>query len=81
MDGNHKMIRWRLIIHAGVDGFSRLITYIKCANNNLASTVLEEFLKGAQFMAYPIQLEQTVVVKMLMFGDACYQHTKIHLVF
>ena len=23
IDGNHKMIRWRLVIHAGVDGFTR----------------------------------------------------------
>ncbi len=23
VDGNHKMIRWRLVIHAGIDGFSR----------------------------------------------------------
>lgn len=22
IDGNHKMTRWRLVVHAGVDGFS-----------------------------------------------------------
>ena len=53
LDGNHKMIRWRLVIHAGVDGFSRLITYIRCANNNLASTVLQEFLKGISIYGIP----------------------------
>ena len=26
--GNHKLIRYRLVIHAAIDGFSRLITYI-----------------------------------------------------
>ena len=46
LDGNHKLIRWRLVIHASANGYSRLITYIKCANKNLASTVLGEFLKG-----------------------------------
>lgn len=56
LDGNHKMIRWRLVIHAGVDGFSRLITYIKCSNNNLASTVLEEFLKGVSTYGLPCSI-------------------------
>lgn len=53
VDGNHKMIRWRMIIHAGVDGFSRLITFIRCANNNLASTVLESFLQGVSTYGLP----------------------------
>lgn len=46
IDGNHKMIRWRLVIHAGVDGFSRVVVYIKCANNNCAPTVFDSFLEG-----------------------------------
>ena len=29
VDGNHKMIRWRLGIHAGTDGFSQSVVYIK----------------------------------------------------
>ena len=46
IDGNHKMIRWRLVIHGGVDGFSRCVVYVKCANNNCASTVFDAFLEG-----------------------------------
>ena len=53
LDGNHKMIRWRLIIHAAVDGFSRCITYIKCSNNNCANTVLEAFLEGISVFGLP----------------------------
>ena len=46
LDGNHKLIRWQLVIHAGIDGFSHLITYIKCANNNLAwSHILPHMLR------------------------------------
>ena len=33
-----------LVVHAGVDGFSRTIVYIMCANNNKATTVLEAFV-------------------------------------
>ena len=43
IDGNHKMIYWRLVVHACVDGFSRMVIYAFCANNNRAETVLELF--------------------------------------
>ena len=38
MDSHHKLIRWRFITHAAVDGFSRTIVYIKCTNNNKSET-------------------------------------------
>ena len=46
IDENHKMIRWRLVVHAGVDEFSRLLVYIKCAKNNAATTVFDAFSEG-----------------------------------
>ena len=39
-DGNHKLVRWRLVVHGGIDGFSRLVTYLHCSNNNRSETVL-----------------------------------------
>ena len=53
IDGNHKMIRWRLVVHAGVDGFSRSVVFIKCANNNCASTVLDAFTNGESTYGTP----------------------------
>ena len=44
IDGNHKLIRCRLVINACIDGFSRLVVYLRCANNNRALTVLVFFL-------------------------------------
>ena len=26
IDGNHKLIRWRFVVHRGIDGYSRMIT-------------------------------------------------------
>ena len=43
VDGNHKLIRWRFVIHGGIDGFSRTIVYLCCATNNKANTVLSCF--------------------------------------
>ncbi len=43
IDGHHKLIRWRFVIHGAVDGFSRTIVYLNCSDNNRAETVLSLF--------------------------------------
>ena len=48
MDGCHKLIKYRFVVHAAIDGYSRYIPFIKCSNNNKASTVLKEFKKGCK---------------------------------
>ena len=53
IDGHHKLIRWRLVIHAAIDGFSRTITYIRCADNNRAQTVLELFREAVSTFGLP----------------------------
>ena len=47
-DGHHKLVRWKFVTHAGIDGYSRLIVYVKCSTNNRASTVYELFLAAIQ---------------------------------
>ena len=53
VDGYHKLIRWRLVIHGGIDGYSRLITYLKVAPNNLATTALNAFLQAVREFGLP----------------------------
>ena len=53
IDGHHKLIRWRFVTHAGIDGFSRTITYIKCSTNNCADTVLSVFSRATQLYGLP----------------------------
>lgn len=53
LDGHHKLIRWKLVIHGAIDGYSRTITYLKCADNNRASTVLSEFVEAAHIHGLP----------------------------
>ena len=45
IDGCHKLIRWCLVIHGGIDGFSRLIVY-KVSPNNRAETVFNVFIEA-----------------------------------
>ena len=53
VDGHHKLIRWRLVTHGGIDGYSRMIVYLKCSNNNSGSTVLENFQKAVHHFGLP----------------------------
>ena len=53
VDGNHKLIRWRIIVHGGIDGFSRVVTYLQAATNNTSQTALSAFLKGVASYGLP----------------------------
>ena len=45
--------RWRIVIHGGVDGYSRLIVFLRCATNNRASTVLDVFQSATRRHGIP----------------------------
>ncbi|KAJ8310421.1 hypothetical protein KUTeg_012286 [Tegillarca granosa] len=53
VDTNHKLIRWNFIVAGGIDGFSRLITYLFCLDNNKSETVLECFRHGISRFGLP----------------------------
>ncbi|KAA0706219.1 hypothetical protein E1301_Tti016287 [Triplophysa tibetana] len=53
IDGNHKLIRWRFVIHGAIDGFSRLIVYLNAATNNKATTVLDAFVRAVSQFGLP----------------------------
>ncbi|KAK7162201.1 hypothetical protein R3I94_004754 [Phoxinus phoxinus] len=53
MDGNMRLIRWGLVIHGAIDGYSRLITYLNCNTDNRAATVLTQFLKATCVYGLP----------------------------
>uniref|UniRef100_A0A9J7YC19 Integrase catalytic domain-containing protein n=1 Tax=Cyprinus carpio carpio TaxID=630221 RepID=A0A9J7YC19_CYPCA len=53
IDGNHRLIKWRIVIHGGIDGFSRKIMYLKASTNNQAATVLEGFLEAVEQFGLP----------------------------
>ena len=52
-DGQHKLVRWRLITQGGVDGYSRLIVYLHCSSGNKASTVYKLFLSAVEENGLP----------------------------
>ena len=46
-------MRWRFVTHCAIDGYSRLVLFIKCSTNNRASTVYDSFLPAVQQYGLP----------------------------
>ncbi len=53
IDGLHCLIRWKIVIHGGIDGFSRRVVYLHASGNNRAETVLEQFRKAVRECGWP----------------------------
>ncbi|GBE86435.1 predicted protein [Sparassis crispa] len=52
-DGQHGLIRFKIVIHCFIDGKSRLITGIRASNNNRSNTVLDLFLDSLHVHGTP----------------------------
>src|SRR6266542_3056461 len=46
IDGNHKLIRWKFVVHGGIDGYSRKVMYLHCSTNNWSDTVTLLFVQA-----------------------------------
>ena len=82
IDGHHSLIRLRLVVHGGVDGFSRMITFLAASTNNKATTVYDLFMKGTQEFGTPSRVrsdkggENTLVCHFMISqrGPGCGSH-------
>ena len=53
IDGHHKLVRWRIVVHGGIDGYSRLVVFLKASSNNKAETMLASFLAAVNNFGLP----------------------------
>lgn len=53
LNGNHKLIHCRMVVHCCVDGYSCLIVYAHCTDNNSAETVLSLFKDSSKEYGLP----------------------------
>lgn len=56
IDGNHKLVRWKFVVHGAIDGFSRMVMFLKCSNNNRAETVHCLFQHAVQQFGRPLKV-------------------------
>ena len=45
IDGHHSLIRWRIVVHRGINGFSRLITYLHCSTQIMGQILFSHYFK------------------------------------
>jgi len=55
-DGNLKLIRWKIAIHACIDGYSRLLTFMKASNRNSRDVVTRNFVVAASQYGIPSRI-------------------------
>ena len=51
-----KFNRWRLVIHAAIDGYSRLPVFCVCSDNNRSDTVLSYFFNATSLYGIPSRI-------------------------
>ena len=73
IDGHHKLIRWKMVIHGGIDGYSRLVTFLHASDNNRAETVTQLFLEAIEKHGCPSRVRadyggENLGVKAVMEG-------------
>jgi hypothetical protein len=56
IDGNHKLIRYRIVIHGGIDGCTRLLVFLTASDNNRKETVLRSFLAASAMYGLPSRI-------------------------
>ena len=42
-----------MVTHGAIDGYSRMIVYLKCSDNNRADTVFESFMEAVRSYGLP----------------------------
>lgn len=56
IDGHHSLITWGFVIHGCIDGYSRLICFLKCSTNNRKETVEGLFLQSVEKYSWPSRI-------------------------
>lgn len=74
IDSNLKLRHWRFVIHGGIDGYSRLIVYLRCSNNNRASTVLTLFRESINTWGLPSRVRADDGGENIAVGDLMIQY-------
>lgn len=70
MDGHHKLIRYGMITHGCIDGFTRAITWLCVANDNIATTPLRCFHQAIQVLGVPSRMRGDYGGENVLVADA-----------
>ena len=71
IDGHHKLIDWKIVIHGGIDGYSRTVTFLHASDNNRMNTVGDLFGEAVEAWGWPARVRadhggENLMVKRMM---------------
>ena len=70
----HLHPRWKFVIHGAVDGYSRVVVYLKCSDNNRASTVLQVFSEATAIYGLPSRVRSDRGTENTLVADYMIAH-------
>lgn len=56
IDGHHKLAPYGLVTHGCIDGFSRMVLYLECTDNNRSTTTLKLFKQAVREHMVPARV-------------------------
>ena len=79
IDGNHKLIQpYRIVIHGGLVGFSRMIVFLHASTNNRASTVLQYFQSAVEHYNLPSRVRSDLGMENIEVARFMLQERGLH---
>jgi hypothetical protein len=74
IDGHHKLIKYGLVTHGCIDGYSRAIMYMRCTDNNQAATTLRLFQGACLQYMLPSRVRGDRGGENIRIADTVIQH-------
>ena len=64
------LFRWKFVVHGGIDGYSRMPTFLRVSTNNKADTVLQAFQQAESEYGLPsrVRFDQGDLSSVLLFS-------------
>lgn len=72
VDTNHKLIKWGFVISGAIDGFSRLVTALRCLDNNRSESLLEVFREATGKFGTPRSVRADMGMENIRIAEYMY---------